>query len=70
MLTGCWGMFINTLPVRIRISEEGVEESVRQTHALLAKLLRHEHAPLALAQRCSAVAAPAPLFSRAAELPS
>ena len=33
---------------------EGVEESVRSTHAQLAQLLRHEHASLALAQRCSA----------------
>ena len=57
------GMFINTLPMRIRISGESVVESVRQTHVLLAQLLRHEHAPLALAQRCSAVEAPAPLFS-------
>ena len=57
------GLFINTLPVRIRVGEEGVQDSVRRTHALLAQLLRHEHAPLALAQRCSAVAAPAPLFS-------
>ena len=31
------GLFINTLPVRIQIGEEGVEESVRQTHALLAE---------------------------------
>ena len=57
------GLFINTLPIRIRIGAAGVRESVRQTHKLLAQLLRHEHAPLALAQRCSAVAAPTPLFS-------
>ena len=57
------GLFTNTLPVRIRIGEEGVESCVRQTHALLAEMMRHEHASLALAQRCSAVPAPAPLFS-------
>ena len=57
------GLFINTLPVRIRIGEEGVEASVRRTHTLLADLMRHEHASLALAQRCSGVPAPAPLFS-------
>jgi amino acid adenylation domain-containing protein len=57
------GLFINTLPVRIRVGEAGVEESVKSTHAQLAQLLRHEHASLALAQRCSGVAAPAPLFS-------
>ncbi|MCP2012833.1 non-ribosomal peptide synthetase, partial [Duganella violaceipulchra] len=57
------GMFINTLPVRISIGEQGVAGGVRGTHALLTQLLRHEHAPLALAQRCSAVRAPLPLFS-------
>jgi amino acid adenylation domain-containing protein/non-ribosomal peptide synthase protein (TIGR01720 family) len=57
------GLFINTLPVRIRVGEAGVEESVRSTHEQLAQLLRHEHASLSLAQRCSSVAAPAPLFS-------
>jgi amino acid adenylation domain-containing protein len=57
------GLFINTLPVRIRVGEAGVEETVRSTHAQLAELLRHEHASLALAQRASRVAAPAPLFS-------
>jgi len=57
------GLFINTLPVRIKIGEEGAEASVRQVHAQLGNLLQHEHASLALAQRCSAVAAPTPLFS-------
>ena len=57
------GLFINTLPIRIGIGEEGVEASVRRTHTLLGDLLRHEHASLVLAQRCSGVPAPMPLFS-------
>ncbi|WP_259675526.1 non-ribosomal peptide synthase/polyketide synthase [Burkholderia gladioli] len=56
------GLFINTLPVRIGLAD-GVREALRRTHARLARLLRHEHAPLALAQQRSGVAAPAPLFS-------
>nr|AGO88310.1 Arthrofactin synthetase/syringopeptin synthetase C-related non-ribosomal peptide synthetase [Methylobacterium oryzae CBMB20] len=57
------GLFINTLPVRLRLGEVGVEQSVRETHRLLAELLQHEHAPLLLAQRCSALPAQTPLFS-------
>jgi amino acid adenylation domain-containing protein len=57
------GLFVNTLPVRVRISDETVQESLRVTHMQLAQLLRHEHASLALAQRCTAVVAPTPLFS-------
>ena len=57
------GLFINTLPIRIELKDVGVEQCVRRTHALLAGLLRHEHASLALAQRCSGVPAPAPLFT-------
>src|SRR5262249_49487730 len=57
------GLFMNTLPIRIRVGEEGVEAGVRQTHRLLAELLRHEYASLALAQRCSGGPAPTPLFS-------
>ncbi|MBV9937019.1 MAG: amino acid adenylation domain-containing protein, partial [Acidobacteriaceae bacterium] len=57
------GLFINTLPVRLQASHESVESAARRTHALLADLMRHEHAPLALAQRSSAVPAPTPLFS-------
>ena len=57
------GMFINTLPVRIRLEGRAWRQGCARTHALLADLLRHEHASLALAQRCSAVPAPTPLFS-------
>ncbi len=57
------GLFINTLPVRIAVGEQGAAASTKHTHALLAELMHHEHASLALAQRCSAVPAPAPLFS-------
>ncbi|MBH5403207.1 AMP-binding protein, partial [Bradyrhizobium sp. CNPSo 4010] len=57
------GLFINTLPLRLDLDGTAVEASVRTTHARLAELLAHEHASLALAQRCSGVAAPAPLFS-------
>ncbi|MCI0601279.1 MAG: amino acid adenylation domain-containing protein, partial [Beijerinckiaceae bacterium] len=57
------GMFINTLPLRICIDGTGVAESVQRTHRLLTEVLRHEHTSLALAQRCSAIPAPAPLFT-------
>ncbi|CAA9346511.1 MAG: Polyketide synthase modules and related proteins, partial [uncultured Gemmatimonadetes bacterium] len=57
------GLFINTLPVRIGVGAAGAEAAVRDAHALLADLLRHEHASLALAQRGSGVAPSVPLFS-------
>ncbi|MBY6244213.1 condensation domain-containing protein, partial [Methylosinus sp. Sm6] len=57
------GIFINTLPARIRIGSEAAASGVRRTHALLLDLMRHESAPLSLAQRCSGVVAPTPLFS-------
>ncbi|MDR6962097.1 amino acid adenylation domain-containing protein, partial [Pseudomonas brassicacearum] len=56
------GMFINTLPLRVKLAGHGAREGVKNTHANLTALLGHEHASLALAQRCSGVAAPAPLF--------
>ena len=57
------GLFMNTLPVRIQTGQEGAEASIRAVHQQLVKLLRHEHASLALAQRCSGVPASLPLFS-------
>ncbi|MCG1019691.1 amino acid adenylation domain-containing protein, partial [Mycetohabitans sp. B4] len=56
------GLFINTLPLRVDL-DSSVEAAVRATHARLAALLEHEHASLALAQRCSGVPAGTPLFS-------
>ncbi|WP_347141891.1 amino acid adenylation domain-containing protein [Pseudomonas sp. BIOMIG1N] len=57
------GMFINTLPLRVRLTDDSVSVAVKRNHAALSQLLAHEHASLTLAQRCSGVAAPAPLFS-------
>ncbi|UAW64946.2 non-ribosomal peptide synthase/polyketide synthase [Mycoavidus sp. HKI] len=57
------GLFINTLPLRIDLNCRSVQDSVRQTQTHLAALLEHEHASLALAQRCSGVPAGTPLFS-------
>ncbi|ARS59355.1 non-ribosomal peptide synthetase (plasmid) [Ralstonia solanacearum FJAT-91] len=57
------GLFINTLPLRVTVHGQDVLAGTRAVHARLSALLSHEHAPLALAQRCSGVAAPQPLFS-------
>ncbi len=57
------GMFINTLPLRISLAGRSAESAVRETCAAMAGLLGHEQASLALAQRCSGVRAPLPLFS-------
>lgn len=57
------GMFINTLPIRFDSGSIDIAESVRRAHVRLAELLAHEHASLALAQRCSGVATGTPLFS-------
>jgi amino acid adenylation domain-containing protein len=57
------GLFINTLPLRVRLGARGVARCLRDTHGLLAQLLHHEHASLSLAQRCSGLPGGLPLFS-------
>ncbi|WP_238456034.1 condensation domain-containing protein, partial [Azohydromonas lata] len=57
------GLFINTLPLRVRLGKRGVAQCLAQTHAALTQLLHHEHANLSLAQRCSALPGGTPLFS-------
>ncbi|KAF9358649.1 hypothetical protein BGX26_001214, partial [Mortierella sp. AD094] len=57
------GPFINTLPIRIDINSSSVIESMNRIQAEISALLEHEHAPLALAQRCSSVPIGMPLFN-------
>jgi hypothetical protein len=57
------GPFINTLPVRISLSEVGVERCIRRTHELLAQLVQYEQAPLAEVQQYSNVPAGSLLFT-------
>ncbi|RSZ55127.1 amino acid adenylation domain-containing protein, partial [Massilia atriviolacea] len=57
------GMFVNTLPVRLSLAGLSVRQAVDAAYRQLTDLLEHEQAPLTLAQQCSAVAAPAPLFT-------
>jgi amino acid adenylation domain-containing protein len=57
------GLFINTLPLRVRLGEIGVQDGIRQAHAALSDLVSHEHASLALVQQCSGLSANTPLFS-------
>jgi amino acid adenylation domain-containing protein len=56
------GMFINTLPLRLRLRDVSAKELVEQTQRELVELLSYEQASLAQAQRCSGVAAAVPLF--------
>ncbi|WP_198688448.1 non-ribosomal peptide synthetase, partial [Xenorhabdus lircayensis] len=57
------GLFINTLPLRVSLAGRSALEVVQATYRDLTTLLEHEQAPLALAQRCSGVTPPMPLFS-------
>lgn len=54
------GMFINTLPLRVRLAGQTVLDALNDTQTQLNALLAHEQAALALAQRCSSVS---PLFN-------
>jgi amino acid adenylation domain-containing protein/thioester reductase-like protein len=57
------GMFINTLPLRIRIGDVSVRKALADTQRQLTGLIAHEQASLALAQRCSGVDLGLPLFT-------
>jgi amino acid adenylation domain-containing protein/thioester reductase-like protein len=57
------GMFINTLPLRLRLGDVSAKDLVERTQRELVDLLSHEQASLAVAQRCSGVVGSAPLFT-------
>ncbi|MCC7247120.1 MAG: amino acid adenylation domain-containing protein [Lysobacter sp.] len=60
---GMLGVFINTLPFRLRLDDRDSARAIGDAATQLSELLSHEHAPLSLAQRCSGVPAPQPLFT-------
>ncbi|PHM35752.1 Non-ribosomal peptide synthetase (fragment) [Xenorhabdus innexi] len=57
------GLFINTLPIRICLTDLSVLNVVQNSQRHLTELFEHEQASLALAQRCSDVVPPLPLFN-------
>lgn len=57
------GMFINTLPLRLRLEGQTAQELVAQTQRELTEVLNYEQASLAVAQRCSDIEGSAPLFT-------
>ena len=57
------GMFVNTLPIRVRLGFLGVQEALVATNRILVDMQDHEQTPLPVAQSCSGVSGHVPLFS-------
>ena len=57
------GMFVNTLPLRLRLEGLTARSLVASTQRELIELLQHEQASLAVARRCSGISGSKPLFT-------
>ncbi|MGW7519508.1 amino acid adenylation domain-containing protein [Streptomyces sp. NPDC054796] len=57
------GLFLNTLPLRVGVDGRGAADALAGLRRQMAELLEHEQAPLALAQKASAVPPGRPLFT-------
>ncbi|MFA5985268.1 MAG: amino acid adenylation domain-containing protein, partial [Methylococcaceae bacterium] len=57
------GVYINTLPVCLKLGKRSIREVIAESSKRLQELLDHEQASLALAQRCSKVGGVLPLFT-------
>jgi amino acid adenylation domain-containing protein len=57
------GLFVNTLPIRLRLEGVSARQLVEQTDRELLGLLEHRQVPLSVAQQCSGLERQAPLFS-------
>ena len=57
------GMFINTLPVRINLTQVNAQELVQQTQQALLALIPYEQTPLSEIQKYSDLSAETPLFN-------
>ena len=63
-------MFINTLPVRLKLQGASVLEAMRTAQGVLVGMLKYEQTALAVAQRCSGMDNGVALFSAMPELPT
>jgi amino acid adenylation domain-containing protein len=57
------GLYMNTLPVRVRTTHVPAADALSGMRSQLAALLAHEHAPLTLAQQASGLPAGIPVFT-------
>ena len=58
-----FGMFLNTLPMRLRLQGVMVRDLISRAQSELLQLLGHEQVSLAQAQRCSGLPGSTPLFT-------